>query len=334
MLYQFIMTVQIRYITFIPSVLLLFIVYFITSVFICSNEAARILAIFPAPSISHQVVFRPITQALAKRGHEVVVITPDPAFSKENAPANLTEIDVHDLSYSFREDNHSKMYRYQKDSITEMSFLLNLLTNIQEKYFENEEIIRLIKTPNRTFDLLLIEALAKPALIFSHIYKVPVIQVSSFGAIFDNYEVIGAPSHPILYPAVSRRRINNLSLLEKISEIYQQLRLDILVISHEEQDNAMLKKYLGDDVPTLRELSNNVDMLLLNCHPIFEGIRPVPQNVVHLGGLHQSPENELPKVCLLPFNFNKKCNCNKYIRNNCEYKTRCFNRARANAFFV
>lgn len=64
------------------SAIVLFIVYFFICVDIGSNEAARILAIFPAPSISHQVVFRPLTQALAKRGHEIVVITPDPAFQK------------------------------------------------------------------------------------------------------------------------------------------------------------------------------------------------------------------------------------------------------------
>lgn len=49
-----------------------------------SNESARILAVYPTPSISHQVVFRPLMQELAKRGHDVVVITADPAFQKDN----------------------------------------------------------------------------------------------------------------------------------------------------------------------------------------------------------------------------------------------------------
>lgn len=65
-----------------------------------SVHSARILAWFPSPSISHQVVFRPVTQELAKRGHEVVVITTDPAFPPGQAPSNLTEIDVHDMSYN------------------------------------------------------------------------------------------------------------------------------------------------------------------------------------------------------------------------------------------
>ncbi|KAJ8727685.1 hypothetical protein PYW07_001804 [Mythimna separata] len=61
-------------------------------------DAERILAYFPTPSISHQVVFRPLTEALARRGHEVTVVTTDPAFPKGGTPPNLTEIDVHNLS--------------------------------------------------------------------------------------------------------------------------------------------------------------------------------------------------------------------------------------------
>ncbi|XP_052744252.1 UDP-glucuronosyltransferase 2B15 isoform X2 [Bicyclus anynana] len=63
------------------------------------TSGARILGVFPTPSISHQVVFRPLVQELVKRGHEVTVITTDPAFKPGQAPTNLTEIDVHDLSY-------------------------------------------------------------------------------------------------------------------------------------------------------------------------------------------------------------------------------------------
>ncbi|KOB64163.1 UDP-glycosyltransferase UGT33F2 [Operophtera brumata] len=65
-------------------------------------NGAKILAVWPTPSISHQVVFRPLTEELARRGHEVTVITTDPAFEKGKAPPNLREIDLHDLSYNIR----------------------------------------------------------------------------------------------------------------------------------------------------------------------------------------------------------------------------------------
>lgn len=67
---------------------------------ISDGESYKILAVFPIPSISHQVVFRKITQELARRGHEITVITPDPIYRNGDAPSNFIEIDVHDISYS------------------------------------------------------------------------------------------------------------------------------------------------------------------------------------------------------------------------------------------
>ena len=43
-----------------------------------TNDSARILGIFPTPSISHQLPFQAIMKALAARGHQITVISPDP----------------------------------------------------------------------------------------------------------------------------------------------------------------------------------------------------------------------------------------------------------------
>jgi glucuronosyltransferase len=45
---------------------------------VCCVRGARILGIFPTPSISHQLPFQTIMKALAARGHEITVISPDP----------------------------------------------------------------------------------------------------------------------------------------------------------------------------------------------------------------------------------------------------------------
>ncbi|XP_028167287.1 UDP-glucuronosyltransferase 2B4-like [Ostrinia furnacalis] len=36
-------------------------------------------------------------------------------------------------------------------------------------------------------------------------------------------------------------------------------------------------------------------MMFLNVHPMWDSNRPVPPNVVHLGGMHQKPAKDLPK---------------------------------------
>lgn len=263
---------------------------------LASSEAARILAVYPIPSISHQVVFRSITLELIRRGHEVTVITTDPMFAKGGMLPNLTEIDVHDVSYSVWREETKDLSKVKSDMLSQITVLLNLVNTIFFRQLDNKEVQNLLKT--KQFDLLLVEAAVKPALIFSHFYKVPVIQVSSLGAAMDNYDSFGAPTHPILYPSVIRRRINNLSAWEKISEAYEHYMIDYIIAKLDANTNYLLKSYFGDNIPSVQDLLNNIDMLFLNIHPMFEGIRPVPPNIVYMGGIHQKPQKDLPAVCI------------------------------------
>lgn len=262
-------------------------------------EAARILAYFPTPSISHQVVFRPLTEALARRGHEVTVVTADPAFPKGGAPPNLTEIDVHDLSYGIWGAEVMKAQRGVQgdDIIAPMNVMIQALLNVFDYQLKEEKVQTLINDKHETFDLLLLEAFFEPLLAFSHIYKAPVIQVSSFGAVHPNYDSVGAPTHPFLYPTNIRRKLNNLTMWEKVTELYYNYKLNKLICdSWNTVGNNIIKRHFGPEIPQISELMNNIDMLFLNIHPMFETIRPVPPSVIYMSGLHQKPTKELPKV--------------------------------------
>ena len=262
-------------------------------------EAARILAYFPAPSISHQVVFRPLTQELAKRGHEVIVITADPAFPEGGTPPNLTEIDVHDISYGKWISEITKQQRGSTDDniLTQLNSMIRVMTEVFDNQLRVDKIHALINEKHKTFDLLLFEALLPPLLAFSHIYKAPVIQISSFGATYPNYESMGAPTHPLLYTTNIRRRLNNVTMWEKIIDLYYKYNAEkILWDASQNLGNSMIREHFGANVPPISELINNVDMLFLNIHPLFEGIRPVPPSVIYIGGIHQKPTKELPQV--------------------------------------
>lgn len=50
----------------------IFNIILIIMLFITQNDAAKIRSVFPTPSTSNQVVFRPFIQDLVKRGHEVL----------------------------------------------------------------------------------------------------------------------------------------------------------------------------------------------------------------------------------------------------------------------
>ena len=262
-------------------------------------EAAKILAFFPTPSISHQVVFRPLTEALAKRGHEVTVVTTDPAFPKGGTPPNLTEIDVHDLSYGIWLEEVMKAQRGadEDDTLAPLNTIIQTTYKVFDKQLEDERIQSLLNDKDKKFDLLLLECFVAPVLALSYHYKVPVIWVSSFTAIYPNYESVGAPTHPGLWPTGIVRKMNNLTMWERVASYYTHYRAEqIMLDNFKNVAGPILRKHFGPDVPPVTELLNNVDMMFLNIHPIFEGIRPVPPSVVYMSGLHQKPTKELPKV--------------------------------------
>lgn len=63
----------------------------VACVLACGGETARILGVFPYPSRSHMTVYSALTTELARRGHELVVVSPYP-LSKPMA--NYTDVDT------------------------------------------------------------------------------------------------------------------------------------------------------------------------------------------------------------------------------------------------
>lgn len=262
-------------------------------------QSAKILAVFPTPSISHQVVFRPLTRELARRGHEITVITTDPLYPPGQAPDNLTEIDVHDLSYTlWKEELEKKNVNVVKKrhSSDQATFIIETMLKIIITQTENKEIQDIINNKRGYFDLLLLEAFVNPVLIYSHLFKVPVIFISSFGGTTSNLRVVGVPTHPLLYPGILQRKLYNLTNWDKLEILYNNWCVERSIQQAERQAHLTLKSKFGTNVPTLRELSNNVHMLFLNVNPIWVDNQPVPTNVVYIGGIHVTPLKKLPKV--------------------------------------
>ena len=260
------------------------------------NECANILAVFPSPSISHQIVFRPLINELVKRGHQVTVITADPQFTKDKRPENLQEIDVHDLSYGIWEKFLAAAKGQETHAKENIKLIFQLINNVFEEQLKSNEVQKLIINKNKTFDLLFIEACVRPAIVFSHIYKAPVISISSFGGIFETFDTTGAPINPLIYPLPTRQIFNNLTTWEKISELRKNYFEEQIYSNLINLENEMLKKIFGPDIPDIKELNKNIHMLFLNVHPLWDFNRPVPPNVLYLGGLHQKPLKKLPQV--------------------------------------
>lgn len=264
-------------------------------VIISTSEAARILAVFPTPCISHQIVFRPLIYELAKRGHEITVITPAPVFN--GTVQNLTEIDVQGIS--------NKIWLQQPipQGITdEVDFgivikgYIRLLLTTFSGQLKSAEVKKLIENKNVTFDLLIVEGLVTPTLALSHRFKVPLIRFSSLGNLVDEYNVMGSIGHPLIYPTAASRGLYNLTTFEKVTQLYNRMRMLNKRYSLNDEENNGMRRYFGTDMPPLGELANNINLMLMNVHHAWEMNRPTSLGIAQVGGLHLHGPKPLPEV--------------------------------------
>ncbi|XP_052757023.1 UDP-glucosyltransferase 2-like [Galleria mellonella] len=265
-------------------------------------EAAKILAVFPTPSISHQVVLRPLMRELAARGHEVVVITSYPAYPAGGGPANLTEINLRQSKINKK--NLSDMLNEYDDIRTSYARAIFYCLTLFHRELNTVVMENFIQDRNTEFDLLIIEAWLPSFLAFSHRFNVPVIRFSSLGSFFSEYHVMGGFGHPLLYPSHLCSRcpnIENLTLVEKIYEIYNYIYTSDLYDFFEKTENDKLRAIFGSDMPSLSELSNNVHLHMSNIHRPWELNRPVPSSIVQVGGIHLESECTLPEVIFFIF---------------------------------
>ncbi|XP_045506844.1 UDP-glucosyltransferase 2-like [Colias croceus] len=258
------------------------------------GESARILGIFPSPHLSHQIVFRPLMHALAQRGHDVIVITTDPAFPNGGGPSSLKEVNIHNVTYPYwRELMQEASKDVANDIFSQIKAGRFLVKTVFAKQVQSDEVQNVIKSGIK-FDLILIEAYFRPALGLAESYKCPIISISSFGASYGNYEKFGAPTHALLYPNLLRQRLNNLTLFEELNELYTDKIFHDNLITDEIEYNSM-NKALFPNAPDLAEVDDNIQMLFINTHPVWERIRPVPRNVVYISGILDNHSRSLPR---------------------------------------
>ncbi|XP_049857716.1 UDP-glycosyltransferase UGT5-like isoform X3 [Schistocerca gregaria] len=119
-----------------------------------ASQAARILGIIPTPSISHQTPFRLIGLELARRGHQVTVITTDPLREKIE---NYTEIDV-SVTYDFWRATYD--FNSLSDSVPHdmLRLLPHMGQGICEIQLDSSEMKDFIRSAP-SFDVVIIERL-------------------------------------------------------------------------------------------------------------------------------------------------------------------------------
>ena len=142
------------------------------------TECYRILATIATPSYSHQIPYRALWLELHKRGHKVVLVTPDP-IPNINSP-NFTQIDI-SHAYEIIGTLNFVQSRFNGEPWTQFieEQLMAIGVNFVENIFNNTEFKKMYAPDSDAkFDILLTEYLYGPAAVgIAHRFNVPIIGI-------------------------------------------------------------------------------------------------------------------------------------------------------------
>ncbi|XP_029669275.1 UDP-glucuronosyltransferase 2B9-like isoform X2 [Formica exsecta] len=252
-------------------------------------EAARILAIISLPSYSHQVAYQLLWTTLSRRGHELVVLTTDPV--NDPSITNLTEIDFH---YNYKEIKSASFVKTMEQSRwinLERNQFFNISHVLTENIYKHSEVRKMYAPDSdQKFDAVIIEIIKTPGLYsLAHRFNAPLIGISSVKLYNYDYYLLGAPvlpSHPSSWE-MGKATGFNLSFWERLNNFIQLWYYIYYVLNHFfAEQQAIAEKYLGKNIPDIRDIEKNMSIVLQNEQEAISFIRPTMSNIITFGNSH------------------------------------------------
>ncbi|XP_037941193.1 UDP-glycosyltransferase UGT4-like [Teleopsis dalmanni] len=264
---------------------------------------AKILGLFAHPSESHFSVMQTVMLELVKRQHTVTIYS---SHQLNESRENLTEIFV-GPEYPFWQKLQAKA---GVKSLQELSQLsedkiqkdLGFVGAAATDYFLSHTALQKLHSATKAdfdYDVIVVDLFYTDSLLaFAYAYNKPVVGIVSSN--FENYMqhvleyVMPVACSPIDFETYEK----NIGYWQRLSNTRSCLsRKNLFSKNNISPQQELIKKHftnLKDDMPTIIELYNKLDVLLLNNYPPLQTPRPMLPNIIAAGGLHIRPPRELP----------------------------------------
>lgn len=260
------------------------------------SEGARILAIFPAPARSHQIVFHAFMKGLLERGHHITMMTTDP-FETDNP--NITQINWN-YAHKIIEDNLdvAKLRQQNCNSLDIASGLLEVTAKFIEAEMAHPEVQSLIRNANdEHFDVLVVEYFQMtPFFAFAELFNVPMVGITSIDSISMAHQVIGNVMNVVAHQEMNHKFSSNPNFLQRIEAVITKLFIDYYLMPKEfVKYDRIIEQNFGSNMSKSVELFHRIDFLMTNVDATMGFIRPIVPQAIQLGFLHIRPPRPLPQ---------------------------------------
>ncbi|XP_014286944.1 UDP-glucosyltransferase 2 [Halyomorpha halys] len=261
------------------------------------TESARILAFFPIPAKSHQFVFRPIIEELAKRGHEVVYYT---GIGYDKVPQGITQITLEEPSHSGSRGHFSFVEFGEMSVPATIKLMYDMFLLSAPTFFANPKIQQLIHS-NEKFDAIVMESYVSHQFFSPLLHKFGAvgIEVRPLGDCSWVHELSGLPDNPSYQLDFKYEHTNNLNFFERLYNLYVTTTVTVLGYYYLYKHQAVADTYLNytgwETRPSLYKMVSNRSIILTNSHFAVGYPVPTAPHRKEIGGINIRPMKPLPK---------------------------------------
>lgn len=267
------------------------------SFILSSVVGLRVLGVFPVNIRSHLRVFQSLMKELAFRGHDVTVVSHYPL---EKPLPRYRDISLRGIFPLFVETvDVENLYNYNRlDMYIAPTELSQWAQGICESTYFSDRLKVLWNSTTRNYDLMLVEMFNTDCFLpLSSKFNIPVVAISSCQLLPWVSFRFGMPLNPSYIPSIFMGYPNKLDFLQRLEN---SVTTWIHVLYHRfwrnVRDDVIVRKYFNRSFAPVEEFARNVSVLLVNTHHTLHDSRPLPPNVVEIGGIHLPARKTLPKV--------------------------------------
>ncbi|KAK2584309.1 hypothetical protein KPH14_006702 [Odynerus spinipes] len=230
-------------------------------------------------------MFEALMKGLAKKGHQVDVVSP---FPLKKPIANYT--DLVSLPSAMKLVNNVS-YKQMKEQLYGLPvYAVSTIGGNQLcEYLALPDIQKLIHDPpkNPPYDVVLIEIFGSHCFsVFGHLWDIPVIGVSSSALYPWANSIIGNPENLAFLPNNVLNFVGRMNFWQRTYNLLHTTFNKIYFKYLTQYQDEQLKKYVGPNLPSVRELESKIAMILTNSDLTLNGIRPMTPALIEVGGLH------------------------------------------------
>lgn len=122
---------------------------------------------------------------------------------------------------------------------------------------------------------------------FGHLFKVPVVAVSSSIEYPWISDFIGNFDHPAFVPNAFLQDFDKHKFWDRLKNFFiHNWSLYKFKALTEKVQTDQMRKYLSPDIPNIRDVEKSVALTLVNSHPVIFGAKPIVPSLIEVAGLH------------------------------------------------